>query len=100
MPVPDRQQFSNFLSAEWRLGAVLGTESDMPSLANGPIEMTGNDIDNGRVNMEFGIAPLKPAESVIFCVEQNETAFTFPDPRGTGAVAFYNSADSLTAGNP
>jgi phage tail sheath protein FI len=28
--------------------------------------MTQDDIDNGRLNMVIGIAPLKPAEFVIF----------------------------------
>ena len=28
--------------------------------------MTQDDIDNGRLNMVIGIAPLKPADFVIF----------------------------------
>ena len=32
--------------------------------------MTQDDIDNGRLNMVIGIAPLKPAEFVIFRIGQ------------------------------
>ena len=32
--------------------------------------MTQDDIDNGRLNMLIGIAPLKPAEFVIFRIGQ------------------------------
>jgi phage tail sheath protein FI len=32
--------------------------------------MTQNDIDDGRLNLVIGIAPLKPAEFVIFRIGQ------------------------------
>ncbi len=32
--------------------------------------MTQDDIDNGRLKMVIGIAPLKPAEFVIFRIGQ------------------------------
>ena len=32
--------------------------------------MTQDDIDNGRLNMVIGIAPLKPTEFVIFRIGQ------------------------------
>ena len=35
--------------------------------------MTQDDIDNGRLIMVIGIAPLKPAEFVIFKIGQCRT---------------------------
>jgi uncharacterized protein len=32
--------------------------------------MTQDDIDNGRLICEIGIAPVKPAEFVIFRIQQ------------------------------
>jgi len=33
--------------------------------------MTQDDIVNGRLICEIGIAPVRPAEFVIFCIFQN-----------------------------
>ena len=32
--------------------------------------MTQNDLDNGRLIVEIGVAPVKPAEFVIFKIAQ------------------------------
>jgi len=32
--------------------------------------MTQDDIDNGRLIILIGVAPVKPAEIVIFCIAQ------------------------------
>jgi len=36
----------------------------------GPTTMTQDDIDNGRLICKIGIAPVKPAEFVIFRITQ------------------------------
>jgi len=66
-----KSSVSDFLFTEWRNGALLG---------NSPAEaffvrvdrttMTQNDLDNGRLIVEIGIAVVNPAEFVIFRIGQ------------------------------
>jgi phage tail sheath protein FI len=61
----------SFLSQQWREGALLGVKKeDAFYVRCGTTTMTQNDIDNGRLVMEVGIAPVKPAEIVVFSVSQ------------------------------
>lgn len=69
----DRVQrtIENFLTTVWRSGALMG---------NAPAEaffvkvdrttMSQDDIDNGRLICVIGVAPVKPAEFVIFRITQ------------------------------
>ncbi|TIX49638.1 phage tail sheath C-terminal domain-containing protein [Alteraurantiacibacter aquimixticola] len=60
-----------FLTTQWREGALLGFEkSDAFYIRCGTSTMTQDDIDNGRLVMEIGIAPVKPAEFVIIRISQ------------------------------
>jgi len=56
-----------FLRSQWRGGAFLGrTEEEAFFVTCDRTTMTQNDILNGRLICEIGIAPVKPAEFVTF----------------------------------
>ena len=60
-----------FLATCWRDGALAGsTPSEAFFVECGPTTMTQDDIDNGRLICKIGIAPVKPAEFVIFRITQ------------------------------
>jgi len=66
-----RRTIEGFLLNEWSNGALLG---DTPSKAffvrcDRSI-MTQNDLDNGRLVCLIGVAPIRPAEFVIFRIGQ------------------------------
>lgn len=61
----------SFLTRQWRDGALMGTEKSQAFyILCGTSTMTQDDIDNGRLVMEIGIAPVKPAEFVIIRIGQ------------------------------
>jgi len=61
-----------FLRTQWRLGALLGrTEQEAFFITCDRTTMTQDDILNGRLVCEIGIAPVRPAEFVIFRIFQN-----------------------------
>jgi len=61
-----RTQCANFLTVLFREGAFQGTTPDQAYFVRcGRDTMTQDDIDNGRVVIEVGVAPLRPAEFVI-----------------------------------
>ena len=61
-----------FLRAQWRAGALLGTtERDAFFVTCDRSTMTQDDILNGRLVCEIGIAPVRPAEFVIFRIFQS-----------------------------
>jgi phage tail sheath protein FI len=56
-----------FLRQQWRLGALLGrTEAEAFFVVCDRTTMTQDDILNGRLVCEIGLAPVRPAEFVIF----------------------------------
>ena len=62
---------SSFLATCWRDGALAGSSPDQAFFVEcGPTTMTQDDIDNGRLICQIGIAPVKPAEFVIFRITQ------------------------------
>jgi uncharacterized protein len=66
-----RHGIANFLDAEWREGALQGDRApDAFFVACDRSTMTQNDIDNGRLVVEIGVAPVRPAEFVIFRIGQ------------------------------
>jgi len=66
-----RQSVSNFLETKWREGALMGASPDEAFFVKcGEETMTQDDIDNGRLKCEIGVAPVKPAEFVIFRIQQ------------------------------
>ena len=61
-----------FLRAQWRLGALFGrTEQEAFFITCDRTTMSQDDILNGRLICEIGIAPVRPAEFVIFRIFQN-----------------------------
>jgi len=66
-----RQQVTAFLTGLFRMGAFAGrTPAESYFVHCGDDTMTQDDIDNGRLNIVIGIAPLKPAEFVILRIGQ------------------------------
>lgn len=66
-----------FLTNLWRNGSLAGSSTDEAFFVNiGRNTMSQDDIDNGRLICVIGVAPVKPAEFVIFRITQktNESA--------------------------
>ena len=60
-----------FLFNEWKNGRLLGSKPEAAYFVRcDRSTMTQNDIDNGRLVCEIGVAPLRPAEFVIFRIGQ------------------------------
>lgn len=60
-----------FLTNMWRNGSLAGTAPDEAFFVNiGRSTMSQDDIDNGRLICIIGVAPVKPAEFVIFRITQ------------------------------
>ena len=66
-----RQTVEDFLLVLWRDGALMGkTPEEAYFVRCDRTTMTQNDIDNGRMICLIGVAPVKPAEFVIFRIGQ------------------------------
>jgi len=66
-----RQTVEDFLLVLWRDGALLGDKpEDAYFVRCDRTTMTQNDLDNGRLICLIGMAPVKPAEFVIFRIGQ------------------------------
>lgn len=66
-----RATITQFLTGVWRSGALMGTTPEEAFFVKcDRSTMTQDDIDNGRLICIIGIAPVKPAEFVIFRIAQ------------------------------
>jgi hypothetical protein len=66
-----RRTIEDFLLNEWQGGALLGDKPEKAYFVRcDRSTMTQNDLDNGRLVCLIGVAPLKPAEFVIFRIGQ------------------------------
>lgn len=66
-----RATVNQFLTGVWRGGALMGTKVEEAFFVKcDRTTMTQDDIDNGRLICVIGIAPVKPAEFVIFRIAQ------------------------------
>src|SRR5262245_17143331 len=66
-----RRVVTDFLFQLWRDGALLGTTPDEAFFVKcDRTTMTQNDLDNGRLICLVGMAPVRPAEFVIFRISQ------------------------------
>jgi uncharacterized protein len=66
-----RQTVANFLTTVWRSGALAGTTADEAFFVTcDRSTMTDDDIANGRLICVIGVAPVFPAEFVIFRIQQ------------------------------
>ncbi|MCH5258812.1 MAG: phage tail sheath family protein [Lachnospiraceae bacterium] len=60
-----------FLTGLWRNGSLAGSSPEEAFFVNiGRNTMSQDDIDNGRLICVIGVAPVKPAEFVIFRISQ------------------------------
>lgn len=61
-----------FLRSQWRQGSLYGrTEEQAFFITCNESTMTQDDIQNGRLICEVGIAPVRPAEFVVFRIFQH-----------------------------
>ncbi len=66
-----QRTISVFLNTLWRNGSLAGSSPEEAFFVNiGRTTMTQDDIDNGRLICIIGVAPVKPAEFVIFRITQ------------------------------
>ena len=66
-----RRTVEDFLFNEFQSGALLGTKPEQAYFVKcDRSTMTQNDLDNGRLICLIGVAPLRPAEFVIFRIGQ------------------------------
>jgi hypothetical protein len=66
-----RSTISDFLLNEWQNGALLGDKPEKSFFVKcDRSTMSQNDLDNGRLVCLVGVAPLRPAEFVIFRIGQ------------------------------
>lgn len=65
-----RLTIESFLYNEWANNRLLGTDKTSFFVRCDRSTMTQNDIDNGRLVCEVGVAAVKPAEFVIFRIGQ------------------------------
>jgi len=65
-----RATVESFLYNEWYNGRLLGSPKTAYFVRCDRSTMTQNDLDNGRLVCEVGVAALKPAEFVIFRIGQ------------------------------
>ena len=66
-----RRTIEDFLFNEWKQNHLFGAKPDEAYFVRcDRSTMTQNDIDNGRLVCQIGVAPLRPAEFVIFRIGQ------------------------------
>ncbi len=66
-----RRTIQDFLLNEWQTGALLGAKPENSYFVKcDRSTMSQNDLDNGRLICLIGVAPLRPAEFVIFRIGQ------------------------------
>jgi hypothetical protein len=67
-----RRNISNFLLSVWRSGALMGKTPEEAFFVrcDYPTTMTESDIESGRLICVIGVAPVRPAEFVIFRISQ------------------------------
>jgi len=70
-----KRNITAFLTGLWRDGALLGTTPDEAFFVKVDAENNPSDvIDAGRLVIEVGVAPVKPAEFVIIRISQKTMA--------------------------
>ncbi len=66
-----RRTVEDFLFNEWKMGALIGDKPEKAYFVRcDRSTMTQNDLDNGRLVCLIGVAPVRPAEFVIFRIGQ------------------------------
>ncbi len=66
-----RSTVTDFLTAEWRSGKLQGAAAEQAFFVRcDQSTMTQNDLDNGRLTIVVGVAPVKPSEFVVISIGQ------------------------------
>jgi Bacteriophage tail sheath protein len=66
-----RSGIEDFLVRQWIAGALIGSRPEEAFFVRCDLStMTQNDLDNGRLVCQVGVAPVRPAEFVIFRIGQ------------------------------
>ena len=66
-----RRSVEDFLIGEWRDGALVGERpAEAFFVRCDRTTMTQHDLDSGRLIVEIGVAPTRPAEFVVFRIGQ------------------------------
>ena len=67
-----RNDVANYLIVLWRNGELMGERSDQAFYVKCGLQttMTQLDVAEGRLIVEVGFAPVKPAEFIVFRIEQ------------------------------
>jgi uncharacterized protein len=66
-----RRTVEDFLYNEWKMGNLMGEKPEQAFFVRCDLTtMTQNDLDNGRLVCLVGVAPVRPAEFVIFRIGQ------------------------------
>ncbi len=66
-----RSTVTDFLTNEWQSGKLMGAKPEEAFFVRcDTTTMTQDDIDNGRLVVVIGVAPVKPAEFIIFQIGQ------------------------------
>jgi phage tail sheath protein FI len=62
-----RAMIENYLTVKWKEGALMGAKPEHAFFVNIGLgkTMTNQDILEGRMNIEVGMAPIKPAEFIL-----------------------------------
>jgi phage tail sheath protein FI len=62
-----RGRIEQFLLTQWRAGALMGTKPEQAFYVRcDRSTMTQEDLNSGRLVVEIGVAPMRPAEFVVF----------------------------------
>lgn len=67
-----RNSLTSFLNTQWRSGALAGASESESFFVNVGLgsSMTQDDVLNGRMICQIGVAPSRPAEFIIFRISQ------------------------------
>ena len=66
-----KTQIENFMTTLWRDGALAGSKPEQAFFVKCGLNetMTSQDIQNGRMNIEIGMAVVRPAEFIVLKIE-------------------------------
>jgi len=72
-----RATIESFLMTEWEQGCIMGSKPEEAFFVHcDRSTMTQDDLDNGRMICQVGVAPIRPAEFVIFRISQKTSTAT------------------------
>jgi uncharacterized protein len=78
-----RRDVTAFLTRIWRTGALFGSTPDQAFFVKCDAETNPpENIDKGIVTIQIGIAPVKPAEFVVFEISQKDTGAQIAESGG------------------